>query len=295
MKKVFFALILIVILSSCDVIGPPYKKDKVIVIPPTTDDTLSPLRNVLVEKFTGSNCGPCPSASALVQDIKERLKRVNVVSFHAGALSNPNPSSGLEYDFRTTVGTEIGKDFLLVSNPLSINTPNSFVDRENYGTSSMRVTSGVLEDKVIERLGIPSELVIRIYPWYDPITKEITVTGLVHYLQDGFKDFHLLLAIVENDIAKPQKKADGKVDTNYVHQYVFRSFIPDNSIGSPISDSDQKSGSEVIFTRTIQLAPNRDWNPNNLEIVAYVYRNLVAPIKSKEVLQSTSKKISIVK
>ena len=289
MKTIILALASVVLISACDIVEPPFRKN--FTPRDTTDnsDTLSNKRIVLLEKFTGAACGPCPPANDEAQRLVSVYRDVSVISYHAGQFAKPEPSGGYVYDFRTPIAEEIGTAFLV-----NIQTPLGCIDRVGFGNlTQIRIPFSRWDGNVENRDSLPSPIAIRLYPWYDPNTKTITVSGSIHYLQDGFKDYHLTLALTEDSIIKPQKLVSTKID-NYNHKFVFRANIPNITWGLPVSTTDQPKGSKVEFTRTLQFPNNADWNPKHLKVVGYVFRNLDAPIVSREVLQSTTKKVSIV-
>jgi len=294
MKIIVTLSVIISLLSSCDIIDAPYRKEieKKPILP---SDSTNRLRTVLLEKFTGSNCGPCPEVNTIAQSVYKDFVRVNVVSYHAGALARPDVSSGLVYDFRTSQGTAIAMDLLDASTPIGFNTPTAVLDRLNYGTSnSIPVPKSLIVTEVAKRIEVQSPISLTIYPWYNPNNRTIDISGNVIFYEAGTKDYMLAIALVENDLTKPQKKVDGKIDSNYVHQFVFRTNIPDFAWGSAISDTDIPLGSIIPYNRTLQLPANVDWNPAKFIAVAYVYRNTDAPILTREVLQSSSKPVSFV-
>lgn len=294
MKIIVTLSVIISLLSSCDIIEAPYRKEleKKPILP---SDSTNRLRTVLLEKFTGSNCGPCPEVNSLVQSVYKDFVRVNVISYHAGGLARPDVANGLPYDFRTAQGTAIGMNFFFGATPLNINTPTVVMDRLNYGTSSsIPVPKSLIVTEVTKRIDVESPISLTIYPWYNPANRTIDISGNVIYYEAGTKDYMLAIALVEDDIKKPQKKVDGKIDTNYVHHFVFRTNIPDFAWGSAVSDTDVPVGSIIPYNRTLQLPANVDWNPSKFTAVAYVYKNTDAPILTREVLQSSSKQVSFV-
>ncbi|MBL8003865.1 MAG: Omp28-related outer membrane protein [Candidatus Kapabacteria bacterium] len=296
MKKLLalFVLSFLSFTTGCDIIDAPYRKE-IEKKPIEKSDSTNRFRTVLLEKFTGSNCGPCPEVNTIAQSVYKDFIRVNVISYHAGGLARPDPASGLVYDFRTSQGTAIGMDLLDGSTPLNINTPTVVMDRLNYGTSSsIPVPKSLIITEVSKRIDILSPISLTIYPWYNPDNRTVEVSGNVIFYEAVDKDMLLTIALVENDFVKPQKKADGKIDSNYVHQFVFRTNIPDFAWGSEVSPNDVPVGSIIPYNRTFQLPANVDWNPAKFTAVAYVYRNTDAPILTREVLQSSSKQVSIV-
>lgn len=282
------------LLSSCDIIDAPYRKE-IEKKPIEKSDSTNRLRTILLEKFTGSNCGPCPEVNTIAFKAYNDFVRVNVISYHAGALSRPDAANGLSYDFRTAQGTAIAMDLLDASTPIGFNTPTAVLDRLNYGTSSsIPVPKSLIITEVAKRIDIQSPISLTIYPWYNPANRTVEVSGNVIFYEAVNKDMLLTIALVENDLVKPQKKVDGKIDSNYVHQFVFRTNIPDFAWGSEVSPNDVPVGSIIPYNRTFQLPANVDWNPEKFMAVAYVYRNTDAPILTREVLQSSSKPVSIV-
>lgn len=294
MKLLISTLVIVLLLSACDIVEPPFRK---ISDRDTTqiDDTLSPKRIVLIEKFTGAACAPCPNGNDEAKRLVDFYKNISVISYHVGQFAKPEPSGGYLYDFRTSIGDEIGLAFFKPQTVDNIQTPVASIDRIGYDTvTSIRLTFRKWEDRVRERDSTLSPVAIRLYPWYDANSKTITVSGSIHYLVDGFKDYMLTIALTEDSIVKPQKQPDGSKITDYVHKYVFRSNIPNTTWGSPVSTSDQPKDSKVIFTRSLQLANDSDWDPKHLKVVAYVYRNFNTPRVSREVLQSKTEKVKIV-
>lgn len=295
MKHLLLCLVSIAILSSCDIIDAPYRKEVKNPDPIDPDDTLSPLRYVLLEKFTGQICGPCPPANDEAKQIVDEFKRVSVISYHAGNLSKPDVPNGYTYEFRTQTGNEIGSAFFNATTADNIITPMGVIDRMGYDTvSKIRITYKNWKTNIGNRLSITSPVVIRLYPWYNPNTKTLEVGGFVYYLEPGFKDYHVAIALVEDSIVKPQKQPDGSKIVDYVHKSVFRSNIPNNAWGSTITNTDQPAKSQISFTRVLQLPNDADWDIKHLKVVGYVYRNFNTPRVSREVLQSTTEKVKIV-
>lgn len=295
MKHLLLCLVSIAILSSCDIIDAPYRKEVGPRDTTSTNDTLSSKRIVLLEKFTGAACAPCPNGNDEAKRLVEVYKDISVISYHVARYAIPDIPAGYIYDFRTPVGDEIGLAFFKPQAVDAIQTPLAAIDRIGFDTvTSIRLTFRNWEDRVRQRDTSPSPVAIRLYPWYDPNSKTITVSGSIHYLEPGFKDYMLTISIIEDSIVKPQKQPDGSKITDYVHKSVFRANIPNTTWGSPVSSTDQPKDSKIEFTRSLQLANDNDWNPKHLKVVGYVYRNFNTPRVSREVLQSKTEKVKIV-
>ncbi|MDQ1266596.1 MAG: hypothetical protein QG635_1748, partial [Bacteroidota bacterium] len=111
---------IVVLFLSCDEIGLPYTKEKK-VGPVQTGDTL---QKVLIEDYTGAQCGFCPRAAEIAHTIAEANPgRVIIISVHSGNFAKP--SGKYTYDFRTTAGDEFDKFF---GNSKAGN-PNGLVNR----------------------------------------------------------------------------------------------------------------------------------------------------------------------
>ncbi|MFW6019944.1 MAG: hypothetical protein ACOCPM_05120, partial [Bacteroidales bacterium] len=70
--------ITMIFFNSCDQIDPPYKEN-------ITFENKDTVRNVVLEEFTGHLCVNCPSAGAIIHDMKDTYgENLIVISVHAG-------------------------------------------------------------------------------------------------------------------------------------------------------------------------------------------------------------------
>src|SRR5687768_10501611 len=116
-KKIVFgtALAVSAFIASCDYVARP-KEDYVGT--PTPDDTM--IRKVLLEDFTGHECGTCPPANIQAASLKNTYgEKLIAISLHTGFLADPNPPQYPE-NFKTTAGDGYYSFFGFVSNPVGM-------------------------------------------------------------------------------------------------------------------------------------------------------------------------------
>ena len=115
MKTLYSILITcsyIILLSGCDIVEPPYTVS-------STGEPVNPgpgaLRKVLLEDFTGHQCGNCPSAAYLAQELKDLYgDQLIIYAAHVGSYAFPDITPYL-YDFRCVTGNEIADQFGVVA------------------------------------------------------------------------------------------------------------------------------------------------------------------------------------
>lgn len=87
-------------------------------------------RGVLLEEFTGINCGYCPQGHAIAEKLATACDRVYVVAVHGGMFATPAPD---EPDFRTDEGSQLISEFEIERNGY----PSGMVNRHDfYGSGS---------------------------------------------------------------------------------------------------------------------------------------------------------------
>jgi thiol-disulfide isomerase/thioredoxin len=123
-KSIIFSVLMIIALSSCDQIKPPYEQTNNQPIDPTT-------KNVLLEEYTGFRCGNCPAAAEESHRIKAKYgNKVVVLAIHVGQLAMPVPQH--KYDFRTSIGNTLDEFYKIGS---VLGTPNGLIDRSPYNSN----------------------------------------------------------------------------------------------------------------------------------------------------------------
>lgn len=209
-------------------------------------------KHVLIEDFTGQRCKNCPNASEVIEDLQKQYGADNViaVAIHSGPYS---------------------KD--LMGNPLSLWTETGDYYFEPWYTGSQPV--GVFDRKtssnlytswrtiVREALQTSAPLELSATTEYDDNTRtvEINVNANGVYEITG----KLQIWLIEDSIVDIQQMPDGSINSNYVHNHVFRTAVN----GRDGEDFNITWNEEKTVTNTYVL--DESWKPENMSVVAFVY------------------------
>lgn len=264
-KFILFLLFISIVLNSCDIIDPPYRKDKT-----TGNSQPKELRQgILLEDFTGHTCVNCPDAHRIAKSIYDKFpKHIVILSIHVGSFAEPTKDH--PYDFRTPVGNIIGDFFNATNAPL----PVGMINRIMKGNSRL-IQRFDWESEVKKLIDSIPPLSIKISPKFNASNNEITVDTEVEYHRDGATNHRLILFISEDSIVSYQKGKPDKDD--YVHNHVLRASIT-NPWGEIISNQQIKKGD--IFKRQFKyiIPPEHStkglmyyWRPEKLNIIALVH------------------------
>ena len=213
----------------------------------SSEDSVTILRTVLLEDYTGQRCSNCPNAheqaTALHNVYHDRLV---VVSMHAGMMYFPNSTmkqpEGDEYANKAGV----------------VDYPSGVVNRR---TAAMTVPSE-WPTAIREEMLRPTNVSLK-------VKTEIGQTGMnvvaTAYSSENVSA-KLQLWILEDSIVDRQIMPDGSLNRNYVHNHVFRRTM-NGTWGEDISIV---AGEETIKEIT-DFSLDNSWVIKNLSIVGIVY------------------------
>lgn len=215
---------------------------------------------VLVENFTGINCGYCSHGHTIVHNLLvSQPGNIYSIAIHAGDFAAP--SSG-QPDFRVPEGTTINNEFGISSYPSGCISRTTIegkmvLDRGAWTKSSKLIHS---EDAPVN---------LHLSSVYNGATQELSVTVEGYYTMPVEDDVqYLSVAYVENNISGPQSGGS----SNYVHMHMLRGFI------SPVwGDAIEAPQQGAYFTKeyafTIPESINNiEVKPENIEVIAFVSR-----------------------
>jgi thiol-disulfide isomerase/thioredoxin len=121
--SVALCVMLVMLLSACDEIAPPYKQSGGVVV-------VTGEQKVLIEDFTGFRCGNCPAAADIANNLYKAYKgKLIVLGIHSGPTFASPRGKLYSTDFRTTVGEELFNTFLGATG----GQPNGMVNRAGDG------------------------------------------------------------------------------------------------------------------------------------------------------------------
>ena len=231
----------------------------------------SPVRKVLLEDYTGHQCGNCPSAAVKVHDIAEMYEgQVVSMAVHAGGFAELGSDGKYDYDFTTEPGNEYDAFFKIST----VGNPNGMVNRIGYSDNHIQAPFK-WQPLIGSLITQAPDADIQINAVYNEEISQICIDTYYEYLNSMEGDYRLVVHIVENDIESWQKNYEGSAVypsyptgdvPNYIHQHVLRA----NANGLWGADTKAASaGTSGVLRYSIELGD--DWVKDNLEIVAYIY------------------------
>ena len=249
MKKfVLFPLILMLAFAACDIIEPPFVElppgacvapDECLAqIPADPFEGLTITKKVMLEEFTGHQCGNCPTASEIALKLRDNTYagEMILVTIHAGGLASWDSSaSKFNVNYTTAAGDEIF-DFFFPADAV----PFGLLNRTQLNPNFFLYGQAQWESKVGELLQASPEVGLRITPCYDETTRELVSVVDVKFLVEGTDKEHLSIFLIEDKVVGWQKdyrlpSSDENID-DYEHHDMFRAAM-NGTWGQPLSSS----------------------------------------------------------
>ncbi len=272
-KIVLIFSIGISILFACDEIEEPFIEYN----GECGDATLPvPIRQILIEEFTGHKCGYCPGGDETIELLKDLYcDHVITVSFHTGTFAETNLSGQYTYDYRTLEGNTISSYF----SPSEY--PSAVINRKEFGTRILQGQSN-WASKVAELLEQEPVIDISIDASLDAGSRDLEIDVDVVFIDAMDENLMLSVYFVEDSIVSWQKDySQNPSDIEfYAHNHVFRDAI-NGAWGDEILNG-QINANEVK-SKSFNYTMNQEWEIKNSSLIAFVYKN-----NTKEVLQAFS-------
>jgi thiol-disulfide isomerase/thioredoxin len=271
MKSWISLFAIVAVLFSCDYIDDPIQGG---YVPP--DTTITKVRKVLLEDYTGHKCPNCPAAAAEAEGLKTIFgKQIVLIAVHAGFFASNSP--GFTYDFRTTEGNELNTFFGFTAYP------SGMIDRSGYNTQHI-LNFNAWGSRITDQLDIDPEMYITLTPTINGGNIDVDVE--VEVLRELTGNYNLVIVVTEDGIVQPQVNqtpAGTETIPDYVHNHVLRGSFT-GTWGQSISTGTVAQGEKI--NRSHSLALKSEWNEQNMHIVAYVY-----DVNSYRVLQAEEVKL----
>lgn len=239
------------------------------------------VKNVLVEDFTGVQCINCPDAHDKLQAEINATGRVVGISMHSKfqdddlTETKQKMTDSLADQLQTFLGFPGFKPNGAVDRVLQTTVfPNRICDDRNNWHAS-----------IARQLALSTPVNIALGRSYNASMRELTITVELHYTAAQPDSDKLTVYLTEDSIITAQLLADGvTVDTNYVHNYVFRGAVT-NIFGDQLNYN-LAAGTVIrkVYKTTITKAL---WKPEQMNIVAFVHRYK----GRKDILQTKSIKV----
>lgn len=239
---------------------------------PTFVSTTPANKNVVLEEYTGINCGYCPDghkrANALAAANPGRVVLINI---HQGSFAGNNP------DYKTDWGNALAGQTGLTGYP------SGTINRRVFSGTTTALNRGDWASKGAIVLAEPSFVNVAARAQIDAETRLLTVTVEVYYTADAETSSNKLnVAILQNEVVGPQTgmsaNPDYVVGTQYRHMHMLRHLIT-GQWGDLLSHE----GTGVIpagtfFTKTYTYTLPEDIRSvplefENIEIAAFVTKD----------------------
>lgn len=303
-RKLIILAGMLFLVYSCDKVEPPYREtssigvsylgsDTVVINGDTiafeTDNT-PPVKNVLLEDYTGHTCGNCPYAGILVNDSLAPFfgKRLKVMSVHAGFFAVPcpqgipctptMPAGCCTTDFRTDAGEEWDFKF---QNSAGGN-PNGLVDRVDYPTTQQVKYPSTWQTEINARLSVSTPFRLRVKTAYETSSREAKIAVQAQTVAAVNGNYKLQVVVTEDSLYDWQVWYPPRVpeyDPAYLHRHVLRDDVNSN-YGEVIYDGGIASGAKAL--RGYSYVLNSSWKEKDCHVLVFIYNSATYEILQTE-------------
>lgn len=219
--------------------------------------TVEAKKNVLLEDFTGQRCTNCPNATDVITDMQATYgaDRLIAVSIHGGSLSLLGTESS-SVGLATDQGNEYNTHWGLESWPKGmVDRTGGLLDYEAWNAAAFSRFS--VEPKVdLETTALA----------FDADTRSLSLTVTVTANEDITGNLQVWLT--ESNITAVQYLPTGAVDTEYVHNHVFRA-----SVNDPYGDALTLSAGESLDNSYSYTFERTYWDEDNMAAVIFFYND----------------------
>ena len=212
-------------------------------------------RNVILEEFTGRNCGYCTDGHRIANELMAAHPgRLWAINIHAGGYAPTSYPNMITQD-----GNTIHGGFSISGYPTGVvnRTTGNGIDRGQWGNQANN------------QLNQASECNIAGMAVINPQTRTATITVEVYYTGNSTVDQnYLTVAMLQDSILGSQADYGNYnptqwVGNQYCHMHVLRDVISESAWGDPISPTTQGT----LITRTYEYEiPEIIGSPNGVEV-----------------------------
>ena len=237
---------IIAMLTACSNVS---EDERLIYVAPT-----NAARSVLIEDFTGQRCVNCPAATQKIEELEEQYgDQIIAVAIHSGPFAHRTTMSSPLLSLGTETGDEFYKHWGIEAQP------GALINR----SGSPLYNPSLYASKVNDIIGLATPLSLSGTATYDTTSKTLTATVNASSSSDITGTLEVWLT--EDNITDTQLMADGKPNTEYVHQHVFRTVLTSDIYGETVSLT---AGQPLSKTYTISI--DDSWKTADLAVIAFV-------------------------
>ncbi len=289
------------LLSACDVVDSPVPPTLVLTVSPADTRALdsvevlqpveAPEQHVLLEDYTGHQCGNCPRAARKAVELSQQYgKRLVVVATHVGYYARLTPPL-YTYDFRTDAGNELNTKFGVDV----LGLPQGMIDRTPPANgTSPAISDGGWAGRVADEMARPVEQQLLLTPIYNPANRTLLLKMRAKYLvaKPG-KTYRIVLNILEDSLHLWQKDYSitdpnnpSQDDSTYYHRHVLRA-APLGTFG--IEDVKNPQAGQIVDA-SVRYELDPKWNDRHCAAVVYLLDATAAESKDWRVVQAAEVK-----
>jgi hypothetical protein len=277
-KAIVIAVPLAVLLfSSCDKIKEPYALARHGNITDTVmdwQDTVIPLKRVLLEDYTGHKCPNCPAAATIAHSQEENYNgKLIVLAVHAGYYAIPS-SGEFSADFRTTAGEEWNTDFLVSAYP------SGMIDRKEFNGHRVLGSAEWVTD-IASIIDQPPDLNMLILNAYDTTSRTLNSVIYSQFVRSISGSYNITVCVVEDNIISAQDSA-----SVIIHNYNFKNVLRGSVNGTYGEILTKSVDPTLTYLGRFSIPINTAWVAENCWILAFVSKS-----DTKEILQVIKKRV----
>jgi hypothetical protein len=221
----------------------------------------TPVQKVLLEDFTGHDCGNCPNGHLRAAELLTQYgDSIAVVAVHAGSLAAPLPP---EYpnDWRTSEGqyyllTQVGQDIM----------PKGRINRMP-GASTIHSPSA-WAGKVAEAFAVTPQVNMQVKASYESTEGQWNVHVFSEWLENATGNYKLVILLTESGIVAPQLFYGNTPE--YIEEYDHEHMLRTSGTGATglTLFSNPTAGTNAVQSHTFDW--NNAWQPENCEVVVFL-------------------------
>jgi len=277
-------------INACDIIDNPFPKKRVATFVDTVGlDSIaalqaepSNLKKVLLEDFTGHQCGNCPraheDAAALAAQYGDRLI---IVGMHIGFFARTNTTGKYTVDYKTEAGTAYGNEWGIDA----LGLPQGMVDRVPLTGANPAITRGSWPTQIAARIQKSPAAGIKVTKTYNHNTRKLNLRVATKALAAMPENVGLFVWITEDSLISWQKDylltppADNI--EFYTHRHVMRLAL-NETWGDDLGNIKTGATKTKYYGYTVPA----EWNDKHLHAVIALYN-----IADKSIIQAEEVKL----
>ena len=266
-----------IIFAGCDTIDNPYPisepkptltatqaLDSAEAAHDASHGTVAPVQKVLLEDYTGHQCGNCPSAAVKAREQKAlHGDKLIVMAVHAGYFAK-NDKAPYFTNWTTAEGEEWNTSFGVAAYPAGM------INRAPKTGSTSRVQGiATWPAAIAAQLAETPQVGMTITTLYDEATRKLNVKVRSKYLANQTGKYNLMVVITEDGVINWQKNygassggdpayPTGDVN-NYVHPHAMRMALTSN----PQADD--------VTSEYLAATLDNSWNAEKCSVIAFIF------------------------